>query len=51
MSEPETFFARWSRLKSESASEEVGVDEKRAAEASTRARFLPLISIRPACPP
>ena len=33
MSEPESFFSRWSRLKSESGSEEGGIDEKRTADA------------------
>jgi hypothetical protein len=33
MSEPETFFSRWSRLKSESGSEEGGIEEKRTADA------------------
>jgi uncharacterized protein DUF3306 len=37
MSEPETFFSRWSRLKSESGSEEGGIDEKPTADALPRA--------------
>lgn len=41
MSEPDTFIARWSRLKSESGLEEGGTDEKRAAETPSLPAFDP----------